>query len=301
MTFDTSDSSVAEAIEGLAPYLREILHEGARRARWLRSDEVHLVHVLGAAAGNEDSALGQVVEHAFADPETLDVEMLSISPGLMVVGAKGTLPFSGGALRALENARRGALQAGQSSIEPFNLAQACAGELNEPTLTGIHRALPPANWPSAPKMQVPGQAGTQLESDGHLFQGLGPSTKRALVYACRAAQQAEEMFIGPLRLLVGSLEADSGLTEACHWTAAKVRASTRQLDQSEPEGDPEPLGPADDLRCVLTELKPGGDSLDLLALTLSTGSVELRALFGRHRITPMLVQKARGAFSDPTP
>ena len=121
---ECDNGDLERSLTGLAPYLRGLLDNGVRRALWMHAEQVHLEHVLGATVGDEDSAAGQVIEHAFADPETIDMELLALSPGLMVVGAKAVLPFSLGALAALREARTRALGEDQEQLGCADLARA---------------------------------------------------------------------------------------------------------------------------------------------------------------------------------
>ena len=92
----------------LAPYARETLERGASLAARLHADEVSPEHWLAALLADEECAATRAVLHAFADPETIGIEVLAQCSGIMVVGSGRTLPFSVRAVSALRAARAGA-------------------------------------------------------------------------------------------------------------------------------------------------------------------------------------------------
>jgi len=50
----------------------------------------------------------------------------------------------------------------------------------------------------------------------------------------------------------------------------------------------------------LEGVEPGADSLALLARFLAGGTPELAQILIRSKVTPTLLERARGAFRDPT-
>jgi ATP-dependent Clp protease ATP-binding subunit ClpA len=291
---ESNNTELGRALAGLAPYLRGLVENGVRRALWLHADQVHPEHVLGAILGDEDSAAGQVIEHAFADPETLDTELLALSPGLMVVGAKAVLPFSSESIAVLRKARSRALDQAQTQLGAAGLAQACAEALPQ----AVQEALSKPDWPhDAADEGV--EATSRLNPDGHLFQGLSVAAKRSLVRACRSAYDRKERSISSLDLLIATLEEDPDLRSASGWSPGKIRSAAD--GQTPPALDPQdgPLTPSPALAALLTRLPSGADSLDFLAASLAGAETELAACLGRHRITPDLVKRARDAFRDP--
>lgn len=291
---ESNDTKLGRALDELAPYLRGLVDNGVRRALWLHADQVHPEHVLGAILGDEDSAAGQVIEHAFADPETLDTELLALSPGLMVVGAKAVLPFSSESIAVLRKARSRALDQARAELGASELARACAEALPQ----AVQEALGKPDWSQDPSDEGV-EATSRLSSDGHLFQGLSGAAKRSLVRACRSATHRKERSISSLGLLIAALEEDPALRSASGWSPSRIRSATD--GQTPPALDPPegPLTPSPALAALLTRLPSGADSLDFLAASLAGAQAEVAACFGRHRITPDLVERARAAFRDP--
>ena len=293
--FECNDTNLDRVLAELAPYLRGLLENGVRRALWLHADQVHLEHVLGATVGDEDSAAGQVIEHAFADPETLDMELLALSPGLMVVGAKSVLPFSSEALTVLRRARAKALDQGLEQIGSADLAEACAEALPQ----AVRDALGEPTWTQDLSDQVV-EAPSRLNPDGHLFQGLSETAKRSLVRACRSAHGRKERSITSLSLLLATLEEDSALRSASGWNPSKIRSTLGGQTPPVPAPQERAMKPSPTLAALLGRLPKGADSLDFLAASLEGAEEEVAACFGRHRITPDLVKRSRGAFRDPS-
>ncbi|HIF41799.1 MAG TPA: hypothetical protein EYQ74_11950 [Planctomycetes bacterium] len=294
LLLESNDIELGRALAELAPYLRGLVENGVRRALWLHADQVHQEHVLGAVLGDEESAAGQVIEHAFADPETLDTELLALSPGLMVVGAKAVLPFSSESLAVLKKARSRALDQARTQLGAAGLAEACAEALPR----AVQEALGKPDWPHDEGDEGV-QAPKRLNPDGHLFQGLSGAAKRSLVRACRSAHGRKERSITSLGLLLATLEEDPALRSASGWSPGKIRSAAE--GQTPPASDPPegPLTPSPALAALLTRLPSGADSLDFLAASLAGAEAELAACLSRHRITPDLVERARGAFRDP--
>jgi len=291
---ESNNTELGRALAGLAPYLRGLVENGVRRALWLHADQVHPEHVLGAILGDEDSAAGQVIEHAFADPETLDTELLALSPGLMVVGAKAVLPFASDALTVLRRARSRALDQAQEQLGAAGLAQACAEALPQT----VQEALGKADWSHEASDEAV-EPESRLDPDGHLFQGLSVTAKRSLVRACRSAHGRKERSISSLGLLIATLEEDPALRSASGWSPGKIRSATDGQTPAASDPPDGPLTPSPALAALLTRLPSGADSLDFLAASLAGAQAELAACFGRHRITPDLVERARDAFRDP--
>ena len=291
---ECDNGDLEKSLTGLAPYLRGLLDNGVRRALWMHAEQVHLEHVLGATVGDEDSAAGQVIEHAFADPETIDMELLALSPGLMVVGAKAVLPFSLGALAALREARTRALGEAQEQLGCADLARACARTLP----AQAREALSEPKWSrGASDEEV--SASSRLNAEGHLFQGFSDAAKRSLVRACRSAHGNGDRCITPLGLLLAALEEDAPLRSACGWSPGQVRSALGGQTPPEPPPPDRALPPSPALAALLTRLPAGADSLDFLAACLVDAEQELAVCFERHRITTELVERARSAFQDP--
>ena len=71
----------------LSKYLQSAHAEATELALKLHSDEVTLEHLTCALLSDEESAICELVEHAFADPETLYEDALALTPGILVVGS----------------------------------------------------------------------------------------------------------------------------------------------------------------------------------------------------------------------
>ena len=66
----------------------------ARYALRLHAEELAIEHLFASLLEDEECGATRLVLHAFADPETLAVEVLALCPGIMVVGSEHCLPFS---------------------------------------------------------------------------------------------------------------------------------------------------------------------------------------------------------------
>ena len=87
----------------LSTYLQAAHARAVELALTLHSEEVTLEHLICALLSDEESAICELIEHAFADPETLYEDALALTPGILIVGSSATRPFS---VRAVEVARR---------------------------------------------------------------------------------------------------------------------------------------------------------------------------------------------------
>src|SRR5262245_18257872 len=97
---------MTSANEGrLAPCARASLTRARKLALRLHAEELSPEHWLAALLEDEDYAATRTVLHAFADPETIGVEVLALCEGIMVVGSGRTLPFSVLGVEALRAAR----------------------------------------------------------------------------------------------------------------------------------------------------------------------------------------------------
>lgn len=294
MTLDLSSPRVARAIGRLHGGLLRLLERAGARALRLHSERVTLEHLVGASVEDEESAAYQVVEHAFADPDTLSQELLALSPGVMVVGTASTLPFSPAAVRALSAARDAA--AG-GEVGPGLLLAAAAAELPadvraDLASAGLVAAAPPRD-PQAPRAPSPETGGESL------FRRFSQPAKRAASQASREASAARETSIGPARLVLACLRVEPELEGTCGLSGARARAALagRSADPEAPAARPLDLDPA--LVDFLEALPAGADSLDLLVACHRAAGPELGELLARHKVTEALLERSRGAFADP--
>ena len=108
-------------------YLEASRARAAELALTLHADVVSREHLVCALLSDEESALYELVEHAFADPETLYEDTLALAPGILVVGSGATRSFSVRAVRAAHAAVELARDAGLAEVNPACvLREACA-------------------------------------------------------------------------------------------------------------------------------------------------------------------------------
>ncbi|MSR63655.1 MAG: hypothetical protein EXS08_14585 [Planctomycetes bacterium] len=280
----------------LAPYARDSLAQAAALAARLHSEELSPEHWLAALLKDESCAATRAVLHAFADPETIGIEVQALCAGIMVVGSDRTLPFSVLGVEALHAARRRAVKRAAERVAPDDLFLAAherlPGELRQ-RLRQLQGADPSAaTTPSSP-------AATVLEAEGPLFRKYSSEALRALGASSRAAASLLRPAIGPAHLMLGALEVDEGLRERTGLTPLRVRMLSSGLDE-----DTTPLParrlPGDRrLLELLDSLPAAAETLDVLGWMLAHGSEELTALLRRQKVTQALFERCRGAFRDP--
>jgi ClpA/ClpB-like protein len=279
----------------LAPYARASLEQAAALAARLHAEELSAEHWVAALLADEECAATRVVLHAFADPETIGIEVLALCAGIMVVGSERTLPFSTGGVAALFEARALALAAGAARVEPAQVYGAALARLG-PELRARLAALPGAVLelePAAREEPLPAAV------SGGLFRSFSSEALRALGASARAAASLGRASIGPAHLVLGALETDAELRTRTSLSPGRVRMASSGLDE-----DPTPLaerrlaGDAE-LRALLAALPEGAETADVLGWVLSSGSAELRALLQRQKVTAALFERCRGVFQDP--
>ena len=275
------------------PYLAQILRAAAARAHRLHADGVSLEHLVGVCVMDEDSAASQALVHAFADPETVDLEVLALSPGLMVVGSEAALPFSPGAAHALRAARTRAASEGAAAVETDHVLHAAAQALHD----DARAVLATAGYVAG---EVISRGTDRVVDDGPLFRSFSDPAKRALSLARKAAHQARNTDIGPVRLIAGCLAADAELAGRTGLTITRVNEGLRPLatDTTPLAGDPPPWEA--ELVAWLQGLPDGSDTLGILARCHDPRTPELAALLKRHQVSLDLLERSRGVFHDPT-
>lgn len=278
-----------------SPILARLMEAAQARALRLASDAVTLEHLLGAALEDEDTAAHQAVVFAFADPETLDQEVLALTDGLMVVGSKAVLPFSTLGIEVLQRARAAASAAGASEVDLRDLVR----EAMPMIAASAREALEGVGY-SAERVAAGTEPATEREPvapDGPLFRCFSEDAKRALSHACKSAAAGKETSISPARILIGALQAaPSGELAGLRPTVAREALRGNTADPTPPPDRAVPLDPAFEL--LVGRLGPRADSLDLLLACHREGSEELRAALERHKVTQALLERARGAWAD---
>lgn len=292
MVLDLEHAELAARLPHLGPHLRLLLERAGERALELFSDEVTTEHVLVACMRDESCAAYEVVEHAFADPETVELELTALCPGIMVVGSDAALPFSPRAVAAMERARAGT--AGSVSVD--RVFRACTSELDDAGRAALAAA---GLGPAGGGLDAEPDSGNRSEP---LFRRFEDDAKRALSLASKAAGQGREANIAPARLALGCLQADPSLGDRLGFPLARARAALRPFLRDDSRPDPRAIPPAPELLELLDGLEGiagGADSLDLLVASARRGSDELRLLLQRHKISEHLLERARAAFHDP--
>lgn len=281
---------------GLSPYMVRLLASAHGRALRLHADVITLEHFVGAALEDEDSAAVSIVEHAFADPETVAIELLALSPGVMVVGSTASLPFSTRSLDALSAARAIAVRGTWPEVTPGHVLAAAAGELEDEIQRDLEQAGLTASSETSPGLEgTPG-----VQPDGPLFKHFSGNARQALSRANRAAHRGREASIGPAQLFLACLEVAGELEGQVGLSHSKARLvlGGRTADLTPPSA--RELPPDEAFGPFLAALPAGAGSRELLVAAHAHGSDELRQLFERHKVTEALLERASGAFDDPT-
>jgi len=286
------DPRFAALQERLGEYCAHTLDLGIALARRLHAEELSPEHILAAMLGDEDCGATRLVLYAFADPETLGIEVMALCDGIMVVRSSGSLPFSVQAVEALEGAHREAARRGSETVAPIDLLCSAWRTLSV-EVRGRLQTLEPTAGPA------PGGEGRN--PDRHLFAAFDETARRALGRAARAASEHRRNSISPAHLILGALEADESLTAATQLTPQAARFALADADDDPTPLPDRPLSVAEELFELLAPLPDGAGTSALLGRFLGAGSEEVRALLIRQKITPALYERAGGSFSDPDP
>jgi len=286
------DSSIAPQVEHLHPYLKTGLERAATRALRLHAEYITLEHLVGALMEDEWSAAYDVVEHAFADPETLSKELLALSPGVMVVGSHATLPFSVLALRAL---RRTVAERGdpEQKVEPVAIARAAVAALPQ----DVQGALAEAGYRGA---GATSQNVQDVEVDhSSPFKHFAKESLQLLSRANTAAEAAREPSIGPAQLVLAAVTGWDEVRRECGLSTTGAR-SVLQGKTADPTPAPErALSIDEELETFLGQLAPGAGSIAVLSACHSAGTAELMELLLRHKVTTALLERCAATFEDP--
>lgn len=275
----------------LAPYARATLERSAEHALALHAEELAPEHLLSTLLTDESGGATRLILFAFADPETLAAEILALSPGIMVVGAKRTLPFSVRGAQALEAALDVARSAGVELVEPEHVLEAAWRRLTRAQRSALGESG------GAPAPEAGPQPGSGAR--GVLLRYFSREACRSLGAASRIAQRWRRDSITPAHLVVGAIEVDASLLAGRGLGAALVPQALAGRDEDETLPLPRALAPDARLRSLLGSLPQAADTLAILRWFLCEGSAEVRELLRRQRVTRELVERAGEAFGDP--
>lgn len=281
----------------LAPYARHSLERAAELAARLHAEEISPEHWLAALLVDEDCAATRAVLHAFADPETLGIEVLALCAGIMVVGSVRTLPFSVLGVEALHGARALGVARGGARVDPADVFLSAYGRLR----VELHQRL--ARFPEFALERVRNRSEREVEDpirpEGPLFRCFSPDALRSLGASSRVASSLGRSSIGPMHLILGALETDADLRERSALSPQRVRMAASGLDEDSTPLPERRLGSEARLRELLSALATGAGTLDVLGWLLTHGSEEMTALLRRQKITPALFERCRGVYMDP--
>jgi hypothetical protein len=280
----------------LSPHARALLERASELALRLHADEVGPEHLLCVLMADADGAAHRAVLHAFADPGTIGEETLALAAGIGISGSAVSLPFSAGAVNALERARGHARERGDAQVLPSHVLaaalEALPAELREEVADA---GYDPGGLPSG----APPVGGEWSAPSGTLFASFSEAAKKALSGAARLARQERLGSIGPAHLAVACLMEEPGMGRGCGLTASRARMLFRGRSEDLSTPAARDLPPDEELLAFLERLGEGTGSLGLLAGFLAGGTPELAQLLGRHRISAALLERAAGAFEDP--
>jgi hypothetical protein len=292
-----SDPELAPLTARLAPYARASFERAAALAARIHAEEISPEHWLVALLSDESCAATRAVLHAFADPETIGVEVLALCAGIMVVGSERTLPFSVLSVAALQDARAAAVERGSLQVEPSDLFGAALARLPA-ELRARLELLPGAELAHHdPPAGPPGSGG--VPPTGPLFRHFSGGALRALGASSRSAAALGRDAIGPIHVVLGTLEVDEALRQRTNLSAGRVRLAATGLDEDTTPLPERRLRAEERLRAMLAGLPDRAETLDVLADMLAQGSEELTSLLLRQKVTAALVERCRGIFRDP--
>lgn len=277
----------------LSTYLQGVHAQAIELALSLHSEEVTLEHLVCALLSDEESAICELIEHAFADPETLYEDALALTPGILIVGSGATRPFS---VRAVEAARRAvelARTAGLASVTPACLLRAAMEELTPEALQALTEAGCDGEAAS-----LSGEKGTLPEA-AHLFHPFGDEARRALTSASRQAPKTSRRAISPADLIVGALSEDAELARSFGTSASGASALLRPFSEDMTPPPARAISNDAALTKVFSALSEESGSLDLLRLVLVDSEAELAQVFLRQKVTPALLERSINTFVDP--
>jgi hypothetical protein len=298
MILDSSDRRFALARDRLHPYANALLERSAEHALRLNADVVTPDHLLSTLMADPESAACALVLHAFADPPTIAQEALAVSPGVMVVASDSTLPFSPLGLRALIAARLFARDRREGEVDDLHLILESAAVMEIAVLDALCSA---GFQPDALRTEAPQPSPERVPDSGPLFKHFSMRAKRALTNANHLAGSFELDAISPAHIFLGCLKEGERLSSigGLSFQRARLVLAGRTADLTQPE--PRLIPPDDSLRAFVEELPLRAGTLAILAQFLSGSTPELAQILTRHKVTSELLERASGAFEDPSP
>jgi hypothetical protein len=282
------DSRGLVRVERLAPHARRMLELAGAHAQRLHARAVCPEHLLWQLMRDEDGAAHRAVVHAFADPDSIAVEVLALSEGLLVVGSGVSLPFSVRAVRALFAARALADADGAPDVAPSQLLEAAFGEL--PAHLGLLPAA--ARSMDAPIRIDPG-------ADDGLFRRYGQPARRVLGSSCKLAHRLRRAAIAPAHIVLAALEAEPALAERFGIGVLRARTALAGHDDDPTEPVEREIGLDPAFDTLFDGLARGADTLELLGAFLARGGAEVQALLKRQRVTPTMIERSHTLYQDP--
>jgi len=274
-------------------YLDAARARAAELALALHAEVVSREHLVCALLSDEESALYELVEHAFADPETLYEDALALAPGILIVGSGATKPFSVRAVRAARAAVELARGAGLARVDPACVLRAACAELPEEALGALVEA---GCDPDA--VPLSGERG-ELPMGTHLFHPFGDEARRTLTSASRLAAKDGRGALSPADLVAGALGEDADLTRAFGVDKSSAINLLRPCADDTTHPEPRTLDDAVELSQLFSSLPEEGGSLDLLEKILAEPEEELAQVFLRQKVTVALLERSRATFVDP--
>lgn len=293
MSLHSLPPEMSERLERLGPYAAHTLRRAARFGLKLHADEVHVEHLLATLLEEDHSAAGQTIIHAFADPETIRSEVMALCPGILVIGSKRSLPFSVRGVAAMELSRAKARSLGAARIEPLHLLLSALDQLPEALAAGLVEL----GLSAEPQEVFEGPELVPLT--GPLLRFFDVDARRSLSAACHQAVRLGRDAISPAHLMMGCLETVEGGLIGLSASRAKMFLGGRDDDSSPLPERALPFTEA--LLKLLAGLPEGASTADLLAAVVAQGSLELRGLLERQKVTLTLLKHTQGAFCDPDP
>lgn len=276
-----------------SPYLDAARVSAAELALSLHAEAVSREHLVCVLLDDEESALYELVEHAFADPETLSQDALALAPGILVVGSGATKAFSVRAVRAARRAVELAQGARLSSVTPACVLKAACEELSPEALAQLNESgCDPAI------VTLTGDEG-DLPVGTHLFQPFNDEARRTLTSASRLAAKAKRGTLTPADLVAGALGEDADLSRSFGADAASACALLRPYAEDTTPPEQRDLGDDGDLTRLWTSLPEDAGSLEVLGAILCEPDEELAQVFLRQKVTAALLERSRATFVDP--
>ncbi len=295
MSLNLEHRGLSSLLPQLSPYLRRQLGSAGDHALALHADEVTLEHLIWVLMGDDESAIYATVDQAFADPETIAADLLSLCSGILVSTKSGALAFSTRGVRAARAARDLASERGLAEVDVACLVIGALEQLE----TELAVALNDAGLnPGALRDEL--ASGRQgLSTEGHLFKHYSTAARQTIIGAAKQAKQAGEDSISPARILAAALAGDAALAELSGLTAHRVKACIQGRAEDRTPPPERSLDPDPALIGLLERLPAASSSLQLVGLVLESPESELSQTFARQKITPDLLIRARSAYDDP--